>query len=239
MFKKFVAFTFIFVVSFELPAKNVLTVTNLTNEQLVLDGNKELHLTASSNIFTNSSINLTSENAWLFFDQVKPSVVISSYQSNIKINSANLIPDVNARVCSYINGTVIVPHPAGFSPLIGYTEKNFAGTPVTFTTEVYYTDQPGAYVPASLKRPLGMSPVTSIGEIVSDEQKITGFVSGNYLYLKNVPAKSDVSIYNALGVLVTRISDYENNAGIALEDRGLYLAVIKSGSKKQSLKIMH
>ncbi|MDP4276232.1 MAG: glycosyl hydrolase [Bacteroidota bacterium] len=157
MFKKFVAITFIFVVSFELPAKNVLTVTNLTNEQLVLDGNKELHLTASSNIFTNSSINLTSENAWLFFDQVKPSVVISSYQSNIKINSANLIPDVNARVCSYINGTVIVPHPAGFSPLIGYTEKNFAGTPVTFTTEVYYTDQPGAYVPASLKRPLGMA----------------------------------------------------------------------------------
>ncbi|MDP4278220.1 MAG: T9SS type A sorting domain-containing protein, partial [Bacteroidota bacterium] len=111
---------------------------------------------------------------------------------------------------------------------IGFTNKS-AGV------EYFTYDLTGAYAPLGP----GMSPVTSIGEIVSDEQKITGFVSDNYLYLKNVPAKSDVSIYNALGVLVTRISDYENNAGIALEDRGLYLAVIKSGSKKQSLKIMH
>jgi len=147
---------FLVVFSSAISAKEVISIDTLTNENRILNGDIELHLLASDNPMTNSSVNLASENAWLFFDNVKPSVVVNSYKNYIRINDETLSPNVNARVCRYINGTVVVPHASGYSPLQVFTDTDYSGSSATYTTDYYYTAQPGEYVPASLKRSPGI-----------------------------------------------------------------------------------
>ena len=108
-------------------AKDVQTVASLSRKALVLSNPVDYHITASENVLVSSTINIQHEDAWVFFDNVRPSAVINSYSSYIKINGASLVNGNNAKVAVYKQGTVVIPHASSYKPLTIYTADNFQG----------------------------------------------------------------------------------------------------------------
>ena len=116
------------------------TVETLTNENLTLSEAGELHITSSTTPFSNSTINITSEDAWVFFDNIKPSKVIASYLGSISVNGNSLVNGSNARVAIYAHGTVVMAHGASFKPLTVYAEAEMEGASMQCETQTYYNN---------------------------------------------------------------------------------------------------
>lgn len=111
----------------------------------------DLHLTAAeSAIATGATINLTSEKAWLFFDNVRPNEVISTYAAQVLIDGKPMDVKSNCRVVIYKQGAVVMPYPADIEPLTAYTGVNFTGTAASYTTDIYYCNQPDESAPLAM-----------------------------------------------------------------------------------------
>src|SRR6516162_7676906 len=79
-----------------------LTITNgvqkyssLTSTTVTMTGKCELWVTNSSTPISGCTINLNSIDAWLFLPGIKPSVVVSSYLSQMRINGTGAVADSN------------------------------------------------------------------------------------------------------------------------------------------------
>jgi hypothetical protein len=116
----------------------VLTDTSLTNTIVNMYGKSELHLTDDTNPIPESMINLYSEDAWLFFDHIKPSFVRDSLLNQIKISDQDADVSSNVRVVIYLNGTVVIPHAPGYKPLTVYTDSLYGGESMQIRTKDYY-----------------------------------------------------------------------------------------------------
>ena len=110
----------------------IQTYASLADTTVTMSGKSELHLTAAATPITNTTINLTGQDSWVFFDGIKPSVVNSMYLGQIKVNGATAAIGTNCRVVNYEMGTVVIPQAATFQPLTAYTGPNFTGTATTF-----------------------------------------------------------------------------------------------------------
>ncbi len=125
-------------------SKTPLTLTaaevvaaSYTDKAVTINGKTNLHLYATTKLLVNSTIQLNSENSWVFFDNLRPSVVIDSLLQNILINGqAPIIKTTitgtdtvhsNVRVTIYRHGTVIIPQPDNFKPFKVYTKPSFKG----------------------------------------------------------------------------------------------------------------
>lgn len=108
-------------------AKQTIHVSMLKDKAHVLDTNTDYHLTSGENALYNATIDIRNENAWLFFDNVRPSKVIELYGPSITINGEKLENKVNADVRIYKQGAVVVPHPDSFVAFQAYTQDNFKG----------------------------------------------------------------------------------------------------------------
>jgi hypothetical protein len=102
-------------------------IENLVDENRVLSSAIELHLTSADTPLVNSTVSLNHEDAWLFFDNIRPSDFMADHKSAVLINNEPLNVGANGRVAIYGNGTVIMPFGYGFKPLTIYSEENFDG----------------------------------------------------------------------------------------------------------------
>ncbi len=115
----------------------------------------DIHIQATERaIVSEATVNLTSEDAWLFFDNVRPNDVAEHYAANIQVDGEPLIINKNARVALYEQGTVVIPHPHDYHPLKVYTDTGFEGNAATFACNYYYSAKPPVNAPDSLCRPL-------------------------------------------------------------------------------------
>ena len=115
----------------------------------------DIHIQATERaIVSEATVNLTSEDAWLFFDNVRPNDVAEHYAANIQVDGEPLIINKNARVALYKQGTVVIPHPHDYHPLKVYTDTGFEGNAATFACNYYYSAKPPVNAPDSLCRPL-------------------------------------------------------------------------------------
>jgi hypothetical protein len=137
-------------------AKNKETKVALTNESLILNKSIDLHLTDGTAPLKNSTVNLTSEEAWLFFDNMRPSAVLEKYAGSILINGKPLQAGAggNGRIAVYKQGAVVIAQPDSYQPLEAFAEKNFSGPGVKYSVSNYYTNKLTADVPADLILPL-------------------------------------------------------------------------------------
>jgi hypothetical protein len=99
--------------------------------------------------------------------------------------------------------------------------------------EYFNYDITGAYAPVF---GLGTEP-TGIKNPIGNDAPITASVKSGLLYLNNAPASSEVAIYNASGSLVKKVKNY--TGGIALPQKGFYVAVIKYGTETKSVKVFY
>src|SRR5574344_559847 len=88
----------------------------------------DLHVLASATALTQTYINIQNDDAWVIFDNIRPSAVISSYLSSIKINGAKAENGTNCRVAIYLQGAAVIPHADGYQAFEGYTGELYTGT---------------------------------------------------------------------------------------------------------------
>lgn len=139
-------FSFLFS-AWNIAAKDIEVKASLQNENRELNAPIDLHLTDATNPLVNSTIDITSEEAWLFFDNMKPSKVLSNYKNVIKINGAVISPFNNCRLVVYKQGAVVIPHASSFQPLETFTENDFGGDTQKYTVDQYYSNSPVSQIP--------------------------------------------------------------------------------------------
>lgn len=116
-----------------------LTYVSLSDTTVYMTGTSELHLTGDVLPLSNCTIHLNSTNAWLFLENIKPSVVSVSYLNQMKVNGAAAVMDANVRVVQYSMGTVVIPHSSNYPALEVFTGTHFSGdSRSNFTLHTYY-----------------------------------------------------------------------------------------------------
>lgn len=117
-----------------------LTVAALTNTTIEITGQSELHITGSSNVISGGEIWLNSEDAWVFFPNLKPSEVSRDYLDKIRVGGEAAFNGISARVVQFDTGTVVIPHGYDFQPLEAYTGPQFTGEAASFDLYTYYNN---------------------------------------------------------------------------------------------------
>ncbi|GHT76628.1 hypothetical protein FACS189463_2080 [Bacteroidia bacterium] len=102
------------------------SVASYANSAVTVSDKADLHLTAATPL-SNSTITLATENAWLFFDNLRPSDVINNWLQYVKAGNAQAVNGTNVRVEVYVQGTVVIPHSSSLSPLQAFDAPGFTG----------------------------------------------------------------------------------------------------------------
>lgn len=128
------------------PKQNVMITGNVVymlpsfNKNFIVSGKTDFHLTGETTPLINSSVELNSEDAWLFFDNIKPSVVIANWLDKVTINGISATNNPNVRISIYKNGTVIIPNGNQISSraLQVFDQPNLAGTTRSLEVDKYH-----------------------------------------------------------------------------------------------------
>jgi autotransporter-associated beta strand protein len=117
---------------------DILSYPTLTNTTVTMTGRSELRITGASSPISGSVINLNSPDAWFFMTNIRPSVVNSTYLSQVRVNGAAAVHGTNCRVVMHGDGTVVIPHAPSYAPLTVYTGKLFTGTSMSLAPYTAY-----------------------------------------------------------------------------------------------------
>ncbi len=131
-------------------ADEVETLKNVSSAYS-LDGHDELYITDASQPFKDGgTVNLTSEDAWVVFENVKPNDVVSKWSKNILIDGETFEAGKNGRVAIYRHGAVVMAHGSDFKPLTVYTEQDCKGESDSYGLNIFYTNDADEVIPDSL-----------------------------------------------------------------------------------------
>lgn len=133
-------------------ANDVETVERISDNR-TLDTATDLHVTSADSSLL-AQLDVTNDEAFLYFDNVRPNVVLKKYGDKILIKGQKMVPDTNCRLSIYGAGTVITPRDAEFQPLTTYTSDGFKGDEAAYSVGLYYSNSPADGVDASLRKPL-------------------------------------------------------------------------------------
>lgn len=133
------------------PKQNVMVSGNVVymlpsfNKNFIVSGRTDLHLTGETTPLINSSVELNSDDAWLFFDNIKPSAVIANWLDKVTINGVPAANNQNLRISIYKNGTAVIPNGIQTSAraLTVFTQPNLAGDTQAFEIEKYHNNLGG------------------------------------------------------------------------------------------------
>lgn len=116
------------------------TVSSMIDKEVVMNGKSDLHITSAfaKNALQNSTVHLNHEDAWLFFDNIRPSVAVDSLLKHVFVNTAPAVNKNNVRVAIYKHGVVIMPHSPQYKPLTVYSGQNFTGDSASYNLFTYY-----------------------------------------------------------------------------------------------------
>ena len=115
-----------------------VSIASYTDKEIVIDGETDLHLTAPTKVLNNSVVKLNTVDSWVFFDNIRPQVVIDSLLQYIFINNQKAVLKTNVRVSIYKHGAVVIPQPSSFQPLTVYSNQNFTGDSVSYSMFTFY-----------------------------------------------------------------------------------------------------
>jgi hypothetical protein len=116
----------------------IQTYSKLENVTASMYGKSELHLTDNTAPLPGSTVNIFSEDAWLFFDQIKPSIVAAQFLAQIRVMDLAAVMDKNVRVVQYQNGAVVIPHSPEYKPLLVFDGSAYTGASMSIGLYDYY-----------------------------------------------------------------------------------------------------
>jgi len=119
------------------------SIVRFINADVTVSGKANVHITGSDPL-RNSAVNLTSNDSWLFLEQVKPSQFLASgngFLDLVKINGSSFNP-LTDRVSIYGSGCVIIPNGKTIEqqPITVYTEENFGGNSESLDVNTYHNN---------------------------------------------------------------------------------------------------
>lgn len=106
----------------------------IAKSKIVLNASASLYLKNGYNPLINSSVDLNSTDARLYFENIKPSDVVNSYLKYISVNGSAASNGNNVDVSRSGSGTIVAPYSADYMPLEVFTEENFGGTSKQYAT---------------------------------------------------------------------------------------------------------
>lgn len=117
-----------------------LTMTAFINSEVTVSGKSNIYVTGDYPL-RNSTINLTSDDSWLYLESIRPSKTTADLLQYIKINGQPFDQE-NDRMSIYGSGTVIIPNGKKTmkEALTVYTEPNFGGTSKSLEINTYYNE---------------------------------------------------------------------------------------------------
>lgn len=87
----------------------------------------------------NNFYNITSDDSWIYFSQLKPSKVNKDFLKYIKVNGIPAELDKNIRLTPKAGGgTLLIPHSPHYRALTTFNEKNHQGESRTYSLHRYY-----------------------------------------------------------------------------------------------------
>lgn len=117
-----------------------VTIDSYTGSNVRVEGKSNLLLTSTTPLI-NSTVDLVGEDAWLYFEAIRPSVVLSDWAKFVKIDGRAFNKNKD-RVSIYASGAVIIPNglETAKRALTVYTGKNFTGESRSFEIHTYHDD---------------------------------------------------------------------------------------------------
>lgn len=116
---------------------DIQTYSSLSDTTVNMTGQSELHITDGTNPIPGCQINLNSSDSWFFLEQIKPSVVVSTYLSQVRVNGSPAVSNSNVRVVQYVSGAVVIPHSPTCTPLQIYSGFNYTGSSMSLGLSKY------------------------------------------------------------------------------------------------------
>lgn len=116
------------------------TVETLSNQVVSLDSAMELHITGADDPAVGSTFSFTSPDAWLFFENVAPSVVKSKFLNRMRVDGSKASAETNLRVVRHESGTVVIPQAPDFPAMTAYEGKDLTGESKPLKCFVKYDD---------------------------------------------------------------------------------------------------
>jgi fibronectin type 3 domain-containing protein len=123
-----------------LEATTNLNVGALSKTKMVLKSSASLYLNNAYNPLINSTVDLNSTDARVYFENIRPSEVISSYLNLVTLNGVAAGNNANVFVANYGNGAVVVPHSVDYEPLEVFSGENYGGDSKTYKIVTPYTN---------------------------------------------------------------------------------------------------
>lgn len=112
---------------------DVVDYIQLNGQTIDRNDRVDIHITHNETPILAGKVNLGSKDTWLVFDNIAPSVVVSTYLKYVSIDGAAAVRGKNCRVAIYLNGSVVIPLPN--SPFTGYTDKGQGGNSFDLTVD--------------------------------------------------------------------------------------------------------
>ncbi len=128
-------------------AQNSITIVDedvvvdaYTDTEVTVEGNSNL-LIKNDEPLINSTVNLIGDDAWLYFESIKPSEVLAVWGQHINVNG-NSFNTNRDRVAIYANGSVVIPNGLEIAneAITIYTGKNFTGNSKSLDVFTYHND---------------------------------------------------------------------------------------------------
>src|SRR5829696_5959342 len=116
----------------------VHTWLSLTNTSVTMSNRCELRITDANNPISGCVIHLNSPDAFFVLQNVRPSAVVASYLSQLRVNGTTAVADNNCRVVQYGVGAAVISHAASLRPLQVFEGPHFTGVSTALSQYVYY-----------------------------------------------------------------------------------------------------
>jgi autotransporter-associated beta strand protein len=116
----------------------VRVYTALAGTMVTMTGHSELRVADGTNPIPGSLIQLNSADSYFVLQSIKPSTVVASYLTQVRVSGAAAVADSNCRVVQYGAGAVVIPQAASFQPLQVFSAPHFTGTSSFLSKYIYY-----------------------------------------------------------------------------------------------------
>gem|GEM_PF-3078106 len=120
------------------PVNNYTDTLTTLSDSIKLTGSGQLTLTSPTNPIYNGTIDLASTDSWVYFQDMRPSEVVSGPLTYMKVNSDDPVINGNIRLVQYDSGTMVVAQTPAYEPLTVFMEENFSGDSMKLGLYTYY-----------------------------------------------------------------------------------------------------
>lgn len=124
--------------------KGTIFASGFKDGKVTVSGKTDLHIIADLDAtpLDSATVNLVGNNAWLFFDYIKPTKTIANLLKYVTVDGNQAVNNTNVRVAIYANGAVVIPYgnTDKSACLTVYDGANFTGNSKTFIINTYYKE---------------------------------------------------------------------------------------------------